>query len=87
MAHYLTPEDITPTALVAAQLIAATGWTLLALAANPGPVPDFAPGPWAALAILGVFGTGSALVLTGIAISRRTPPIHCARQARRSHQL
>jgi drug/metabolite transporter (DMT)-like permease len=134
MAHYLTPKDITPTVLAAAQLIAATGWTLLALAAHPGAVPDFAPGPWAALAILGVFGTGlayiinyalirdegptrssvvtylvplvsltlgaaalnesltphlltgSTLVLIGIALSRRTPPIHHAPQENHSHQ-
>jgi drug/metabolite transporter (DMT)-like permease len=135
MAHYLTPKAITPTALATAQLIAATGWTLLALAANPGPLPRFAPGPWAALAILGVFGTGlayiinyalirhegptrssvvtyliplvsvtlgaaalnepltpnlltgSTLVLIGIALSRRTPPIHHAPQESHSHQL
>lgn len=134
MGRYLTPKDITPTALAAAQLIAATGWTLLALAANPGAVPHFAPGPWTALAILGVFGTGlayiinytlirqegptrasvatylvplvsvtlgaaalnepltpslltgSALVLTGIALSRRRPPLHDARQISPSHQ-
>ncbi|MGH3810863.1 MAG: DMT family transporter [Pseudonocardiaceae bacterium] len=134
MARHLTPKEITPTALAAAQLLAATGWTLLALAANPGAVPDFAPGPWAALAILGIFGTGfayiinyalirhegptrasavtylvplvsvtlgaaalsepltpslltgSTLVLVGIALSRRTPPIHNARQASRSRQ-
>jgi drug/metabolite transporter (DMT)-like permease len=134
MARYLTPKQITPTALAAAQLLAATGWTLLALAAHPGAVPDFAPGPWAALAILGVFGTGlayiinyalirnegpthasvvtylvpivsvalgvavlsesltpglltgSALVLFGIALSRRTPPTHNARLTDRSHQ-
>jgi drug/metabolite transporter (DMT)-like permease len=134
MAHYLTPKDITPTALATAQLLAATGWALLALAPNPGALPDFAPVPWTALAILGVFGTGlayvinyalirnegptrssvvtylvplvsvtlgaaalnepltpnlltgSTLVLIGIALSRRTPPIHDARQASRSHQ-
>ncbi|MGH3873503.1 MAG: DMT family transporter [Pseudonocardiaceae bacterium] len=131
MARYLTPQDITPTALATAQLIAATGWTLLALVANPGPLPHFAPGPWAALTILGVFGTGlayiinyalirhegptraslvtylvpltsitigattlnepltphlltgSALVLLGIALSRRTPLIHHAPQKSR----
>ncbi len=63
MARYLTPKKITPTALATAQLIAATGWTLLALAANPGPVPHFTPGPWAALAILGVIGTGLAYII------------------------
>ena len=127
MAHYLTPKAITPTALATAQLIAATGWTLLALTTHPGPLPRFAAGPWAALAILAILGilgtglayiinyalirnegptrasvvtylvplvsiilgatalnepltpnllTGSTLILTGIALSRRTSPIH-----------
>ncbi|MGH3899874.1 MAG: DMT family transporter [Pseudonocardiaceae bacterium] len=134
MARYLAPKPITPTALAAAQLIAATGWTLPALAAHPEPVPAYAPGPWAALAILGILGTGlayiinyalirnegpthasavtylvpivsvtigaaalsepltpslltgSTLVLIGIALSHRTPPIHNARQASHSRQ-
>ncbi|MGH4010389.1 MAG: DMT family transporter [Pseudonocardiaceae bacterium] len=107
---------------------------MLALAASPGAVPDFAPRPWLSLAILGIFGTGlayiinyalirnegptrasvvtylvpivsvalgaaalsepltpslltgSTLVLIGIALSRRTPPIRDAQQASRSHQ-
>ena len=134
MARYLTPKPITPTALATAQLLAATGRTLLALAAHPGPLPRFAAGPWAALAILGIFGTGlayiinyvlirnegpthasvvtylvpivsvalgavalsepltpslltgSTLILIGIVLSRRTPPIPNARQASRSRQ-
>ncbi|MGH3803144.1 MAG: DMT family transporter [Pseudonocardiaceae bacterium] len=73
MARYLTPKEITPTALAAAQLIAATGWTLLALAANPGAVPDFAPGPWAALAILGIFGTGFAYIINYALIRNEGP--------------
>ena len=73
MARYLTPKDITPTALAAAQLIAATGWTLLALAANPGAVPHFAPVPWAALAILGVFGTGLAYIINYALIRHEGP--------------
>ena len=44
-------------------LIAATGWTLLALTASAGPAPTLTPGPWAAVAILGVIGTGFAYVI------------------------
>lgn len=73
MAHYLTPKNITPTVLAAAQLIAATGWTLLALAANPEPAPDFAPGPWTALTILGVFGTGLAYIINYALIRHEGP--------------
>jgi drug/metabolite transporter (DMT)-like permease len=73
MAHYLTPKAITPTALATAQLIAAIGWTLLALTANPGPLPRFAPGPWAALAILGVFGTGLAYIINYALIRHEGP--------------
>ncbi|MGH4009275.1 MAG: DMT family transporter [Pseudonocardiaceae bacterium] len=74
MARYLTPKEITPTALAAAQLIAATGWALLVLAANPGAVPDFTPGPCAALAILGILGTGLAYIITYAVIRNEDPP-------------
>jgi drug/metabolite transporter (DMT)-like permease len=73
MARYLTPQDITPTALATAQLIAATGWTLLVLAAYPGAVPNFAPGPWAALAILGILGTGLAYIINYALIRHEGP--------------
>lgn len=64
MARYLTPRDLSPTVLSAAQLIAATGWTALALAPDPGPLPAFEPRPWLALLVLGVLGTGAAYVLS-----------------------
>lgn len=65
MARYLTPRALTPIVLSTAQLIAATGWTLLALALapNPGPAPTSKAGPWLALIVLGVLGTGAAYVI------------------------
>jgi drug/metabolite transporter (DMT)-like permease len=73
MARYLTPKQITPTALAAAQLLAATGWTVLALAINPGPLPHFAPGPWLALTILGIIGTGLAYIINYALIRTEGP--------------
>jgi len=64
MARYLTPRALTPMALSAAQLIAATGWTLLVLAFHPGPPPSTARiDPWLAMIVLGVVGTGIAYVI------------------------
>lgn len=64
LARYLTPRALTPMVLSAAQLIAATGWTLLVLAPDPGPPPGTARiGPWLALIVLGVLGTGLAYVI------------------------
>lgn len=73
MARYLTPKTITPTALAASQLIAATGWTLLALVINPGPPPDFAPPAWIALAVLGIIGTGFAYIINYALIRTEGP--------------
>lgn len=64
MARHLTPLDLTPTVLSAAQLVAATGWTLLALVPAPGPLPTFEARAWIALAVLGILGTGAAYVLS-----------------------
>jgi drug/metabolite transporter (DMT)-like permease len=64
MARYLTPRALTPLVLSAAQLLAATGWTLLALVPNPGPPPTTAKiNSWLALIVLGVLGTGIAYVI------------------------
>lgn len=63
MACYLTPQAITPTSLSAAQLIAATAWTVLMLAPHPGGAPSVQLGPWLALAVLGILGTGAAYVI------------------------
>jgi drug/metabolite transporter (DMT)-like permease len=60
MARYLITRAITPAALSAAQLLAATTWTLLALAPRLGPRPVAQMWPWLALLILGVLGTGAA---------------------------
>jgi EamA-like transporter family len=63
MARYLAPRNFSPVVLSAAQLVAATGWTLLALAWSPGPVPAVEVRPWLALAALGILGTGAAYVI------------------------
>ncbi|MGH3798331.1 MAG: DMT family transporter [Pseudonocardiaceae bacterium] len=73
IAHYLTPKKITPTALAAAQLLAATGWTLLALTTHPGPTPHPTPGPWIALTILGLTGTGLAYIINYALIRTEGP--------------
>lgn len=63
MARYLTPRALTPTVLSAAQLLAATGWTLLPLALGHSAAPSFEVRPVLALVVLGVLGTGAAYVL------------------------
>jgi drug/metabolite transporter (DMT)-like permease len=63
MARYLTPYGLNLTVLSAAQLIAATGWTLLMLAPLPGPTPSAQLGAWLALLVLGALGTGAAYVV------------------------
>lgn len=73
IARYLTPKSITPTVLATAQLLAATGWALIALVSSPGAVPAFAPGPWAALVILGVLGTGLAYIVNFALIRHEGP--------------
>lgn len=64
LARYLAPRALTPMVLSAAQLVAATGWTLLVLIPDPGSMPSTARiGPWLALIVLGVLGTGLAYVI------------------------
>jgi drug/metabolite transporter (DMT)-like permease len=63
LARYLAPRALTPTALSAAQLLAATAWILPALTLNPGRMPAAQPGPLLALATLGILGTGAAYVI------------------------
>jgi drug/metabolite transporter (DMT)-like permease len=63
MARYLTPRVLTPIVLSGVQLLAATGWTLLALAPRPGPAPTSELGPWLAMIVLGILGTGVAYVI------------------------
>jgi drug/metabolite transporter (DMT)-like permease len=63
MARYLAPRNFSPVVLSAAQLVTATGWTLVVLASSPGSMPAVEPRPWLALAALGIFGTGAAYVI------------------------
>lgn len=73
MARYLTPKKITPTALAASQLIAATGWTMLALAIHRGPLPSYTPNAWTALIVLGIIGTGLAYIINYALIRTEGP--------------
>lgn len=63
LSRFLAPRDLSPTVLSAGQLVAASGLTALALPLDTAGVPGWAPGPWAALAVLGVVGTGLAFVV------------------------
>ena len=63
MARYLAPRNLTPTVLSAAQLTAATGWTLLALVPRRDPTSVSSLGPWLALVVLGIAGTGGAYII------------------------
>jgi drug/metabolite transporter (DMT)-like permease len=63
MSRHLASRDITPTVLSTAQLIAATGWTVLALPFDRAPIPRFSVLAWSALAVLGTVGTGLAYII------------------------
>lgn len=73
MARYLIPKKITPTALAASQLAAATGWTMFALVIHRGPLPSYTPNAWTALIILGIIGTGLAYIINYALIRTEGP--------------
>jgi drug/metabolite transporter (DMT)-like permease len=62
MGRWLTGRGTAPIALSAAQLIAATGWSAVALPAAGAPSTDLTG--LAAVAVLGVFGTGVTFYLS-----------------------
>lgn len=64
MARFLTPRGLSPVALAGAQLVAATGWSALALLPDGGPAPAFDARAWLSLLALGVLGTGVAYVVS-----------------------
>jgi drug/metabolite transporter (DMT)-like permease len=63
MDRYLARRGISPIALAACQLLAATGWLALSMAVTGARVPQFSAVGVAGLAVLGVLGTGVAYVL------------------------
>lgn len=68
MARHLAPRPFTPFVLAAAQLIAACGWTLIAVLPDlSSPLPATSR-PWLAVAILGVLGTGGAYVVNYVLV-------------------
>ncbi len=74
MSRFLTPRDLTPTVLSAGQIIAATILTAATLPIDPAGVPTWTAGPWVALAVLGVAGTGLAYIIN-YALVRAEGPI------------
>ncbi|MFD9502388.1 DMT family transporter [Streptomyces sp. NPDC060035] len=70
--HLLGRRDGAPLALSAAQLIAATGLTTLALPAGPGPA-DATLGAVIAVIVLGIFGTGVTFHLNSRLIADEGP--------------
>lgn len=63
MSRFLTPRNLSPTVLSASQLIAASVLTAAAWPFDSAGTPTWSFGPWLALAILGVIGTGLAYVI------------------------
>lgn len=73
MSHFLTPRNLSPTLLSASQLIAASVLTGAALPLDTAGFPTWSLGPWLALAILGVIGTGLAYVINYALIRTEGP--------------
>ncbi len=73
MSRFLTPRHLSPTVLSASQLIAASVLTAAALPFDSAGAPTWSIGPWLALAILGVIGTGLAYVINYALIRTEGP--------------
>jgi drug/metabolite transporter (DMT)-like permease len=73
MSRYLTPRNLSPTVLSTSQLIAASILTAGALPFDSAGTPTWSVGPWLALAILGVIGTGLAYVINYALIRTEGP--------------
>ena len=63
MARYLTPRNLTPTVLSTSQMIAASILMASTLPADPAHAPTWSLGPWTALVVLGILGTGLAYII------------------------
>ncbi|HYQ65545.1 DMT family transporter [Actinophytocola sp.] len=73
MSHYLTPRNLSPTVLSTSQLIAASVLTAATLPLDSAEAPAWSVGPWLALAVLGVIGTGLAYVINYALIRTEGP--------------
>lgn len=73
MSRYLTSHNLSPTVLSASQLIVASVLTAVALPFDSANMPTWSVGPWTALAILGVIGTGLAYVINYALIRTEGP--------------
>jgi drug/metabolite transporter (DMT)-like permease len=73
MSRYLTPRDLSPTVLSTSQLIAASILTAAMLSLDTAGTPAWSLGPWLALAVLGVIGTGLAYIINYALIRTEGP--------------
>jgi drug/metabolite transporter (DMT)-like permease len=73
MSRYLTPRNLSPTVLSVSQLIAASILTAATLPLDSAKAPTWSVGPWLAVAILGVIGTGLAYVINYALIRTEGP--------------
>lgn len=74
MSRHLVTRALTPTVLSASQLVAASVLTAAALPLDQADTPTWSLGPWLALAILGVVGTGLAYIIN-YALIRTDGPV------------
>jgi drug/metabolite transporter (DMT)-like permease len=74
MGRYLTPKNLTPTVLSTSQIVAASILTAATLPLDTAHPPTWSFGPWIALAVLGILGTGLAYVIN-YALIRTEGPI------------
>jgi len=73
LSRFLAPRDLSPTVLSAGQLVAASVLTVLALPWDTAGAPAWESGPWLALVVLGVVGTGLAFVVNYALIRSEGP--------------
>jgi len=73
MSRFLTPRNLTPTVLSTGQIIAASILTAATLPIDTANGPTWSVGPWLALAVLGVLGTGLAYIINYALIRTEGP--------------
>lgn len=77
MSRFLTPRNLTPTVLSTGQTIAASVLTAATLPIDSAGTPTWSAGPWIALAVLGVLGTGLAYIIN-YALIRAEGPVRAS---------